>query len=430
MDDMVFVSDFARNFDTTELLDSPPLEPMASVVLIPARDLLQTNVQNAVPRAQLSPMLHAIQPPTSASSLRRSVGTPMVGVEDWSPMETRSGQRASGSAAYVPYTPGTSASYRTIFPSTTLFPAPRWATPGIFVPQRLPSLLPVSVSTSAPDGSSEDLVPSTWSSARSMSVDSQCLISPTWPTMPRICSTPASAPPVWSPPPSEPPTSTVTSLSSFPYSSEKQSEHGQHVRDEGPAELSGSWAMNCIPEQEFATPEDAHRAMNKYASGRGYAMVYKSTSYDHAKSRRVVQYGCDRHGKRREHNNPSSVHRRPNVRSRRCGCPISVFVVRKQLGAGDTVWEPQHRGRATSHNHPPSTSVASYPILRRLSRSASVRGAIKVDGETRTTASQIIARLLVEDPSLAITSRDVYNERQRATVLALGGMSRMEFLLE
>jgi len=38
--------------------------------------------------------------------------------------------------------------------------------------------------------------------------------------------------------------------------------------------------------------------------------------------------------------------------------------------------------------------------------------------------------LLLEDPSLAITARDVYNERGRANVAGLGGRSRVEYLLQ
>jgi hypothetical protein len=62
------------------------------------------------------------------------------------------------------------------------------------------------------------------------------------------------------------------------------------------------------------------------------------------------------------------------------------------------------------HNHPPASDPASYLILRRAARNEAVRLAIAVNGETGTRASQTMARLLLEDPSLAITARDVYNE--------------------
>jgi hypothetical protein len=69
---------------------------------------------------------------------------------------------------------------------------------------------------------------------------------------------------------------------------------------------------------------------------------------------------------------------------------MEVYVVRKRREL-ETVWEVQHRG-ATDHNHPPSSYPASHPVIRRASRTDSVRLAIKTDSETDTSA---IARLLV-----------------------------------
>ncbi|KAE8996750.1 hypothetical protein PR001_g19771 [Phytophthora rubi] len=190
------------------------------------------------------------------------------------------------------------------------------------------------------------------------------------------------------------------------------------------------WHMPCLVERMFRTPVEAQRALNAFARPHGYDIVYKGTSYDKRHQKRLIRYGCDRHGvprSQREHFNPP---KRTNVSSRKCGCPMEVYLVRTTGNHGDIGWLLQHRGRAGQHNHPPSSHAASHPMHRRASHTEAARLAVAVDGETGATARQTIARLLVEDPGLLLVPRDVYNERARATRAALGGLSRIKRLLQ
>jgi hypothetical protein len=194
------------------------------------------------------------------------------------------------------------------------------------------------------------------------------------------------------------------------------------------------WSMPCLEEQAFREPVETQRAINIFAPPHGYAIVYKGTSYDKRHTKRLIRYGCDRQGVSRGQREPMGSSSRPNARSRKCGCPMEVYFVRQVDEYGNTDWGLQHRGRALSHNYPPSSHpashMASHPILRRAARTHEVRQLIAVDGETGTTARQTIARLLVENPELLVIPRDVHNERARAANAVLGGLSRIECLLQ
>lgn len=128
-------------------------------------------------------------------------------------------------------------------------------------------------------------------------------------------------------------------------------------------EVSPTWEIACPPISEYDTPESAHQAMNAFARSHGYALVVKRSLNDQQGNRRRVIFACDRHGSRRTHH----VHRegsvpRPNAGSRRCNCPMVINLMRSK---GSVKWRLDHRGGETTHNHPPSTSLTSHPIIRR-----------------------------------------------------------------
>ncbi|KAJ8525696.1 hypothetical protein ON010_g15417 [Phytophthora cinnamomi] len=141
-----------------------------------------------------------------------------------------------------------------------------------------------------------------------------------------------------------------------------------------------------VEEQVFASPALAQRAMNLYAREHVYAVVYKGTSYDKL-GKRLIRYGCDRHGVSRG-GGLQCWRVRPNTMTRKCGCPMEVYLIRKKDGVGNEIWELQHRGRALLHNHLPSSHAGSHPIHRRASRTEAVQLAIAVDSETGTSARQ------------------------------------------
>jgi len=173
------------------------------------------------------------------------------------------------------------------------------------------------------------------------------------------------------------------------------------------------WELIAPPETTYASPREAQDSMNAFARSQGYSLVVKRTLLDKQKNPRRVIYACDRHGTRRVHVAPRpGSKRRPNATSRRCNCPMELSLVRVRSG---TSWVVEHRQKATVHNHAPSSSVSSHPIHRRADMTPEVRARIATDAETGVPASQTIARLLEDQPSLNITHRDIYNARRSVT---------------
>ncbi|GMF28673.1 unnamed protein product [Phytophthora lilii] len=175
------------------------------------------------------------------------------------------------------------------------------------------------------------------------------------------------------------------------------------------SETQQTWKLPCLPESSFASLEAARAAVNAFAGGYGYAVVHRSTKNDNRNQVRRVILACDRHGSYRQHVNRAEPRRRVKP-TRRCGCPMTVNIVRIGDGAAER-WQVQHRGTAFEHNHPPSKGPSDHPVLRRESCTEGVRQIIATDAQAGIPVSQTLARLAVEAPGVILTARDVYNLR-------------------
>jgi hypothetical protein len=108
---------------------------------------------------------------------------------------------------------------------------------------------------------------------------------------------------------------------------------------------SQNWSMACHPESCFADEKSAKDAVNVFARSHGYGLVVKNVCRDRRGFRRRVVMACDRHGQRRSYVS-TSVNRRVNAASRRCGCQMELNIVRSgEVGTDTERWTIQHRDR-------------------------------------------------------------------------------------
>ncbi|OWZ21804.1 Cell cycle control protein [Phytophthora megakarya] len=84
-------------------------------------------------------------------------------------------------------------------------------------------------------------------------------------------------------------------------------------------------------------------------------------------------------------------------------------------------WEVQHRGTATTHNHPPSTGPSEHPTLRQHLLTDAIRRVIAADSQAGVPVSKTLARLALEAPTVVLVPNDVYNERRKLAENPLEG---------
>ncbi|OWY99306.1 hypothetical protein PHMEG_00029709 [Phytophthora megakarya] len=174
-----------------------------------------------------------------------------------------------------------------------------------------------------------------------------------------------------------------------------------------------SWILPCIPESFFNSAETAKAAVNAFAARHGYFVVTKSSLNDNNKKPRRLILACDRHGSRQLYIRSSEVTHHRNGKSRRCGCPMQMNVMRIRDAAGQEKWQIQHRGMANVHNHPPITDLATHPQLRRATWTDTSRRIMETDARAGVPTKETLTTLALEAPGVIVTKEDIFNERRK-----------------
>lgn len=92
-------------------------------------------------------------------------------------------------------------------------------------------------------------------------------------------------------------------------------------------------------------------------------------------------------------------------------------------------WDIEHKGLETLHNHLASQNIASHSTRRNHIRTPQIIQSIRDAGLVGERAVITATRLRRENPGLPITSRDIYNEQQKARHQNQNGMSKTMCLL-
>lgn len=97
---------------------------------------------------------------------------------------------------------------------------------------------------------------------------------------------------------------------------------------------------------------------------------------------------------------------------------------------GENVWALRYVGCETRHNHAPSLDPSSHPILRRADLNQDIRSAIVTDAQAGIRAAQTLARIVKNNPSTLIRTRDIYNLQHREERARVGSLTRMQYLIQ
>ncbi|KAI0993410.1 hypothetical protein K3495_g14774 [Podosphaera aphanis] len=124
--------------------------------------------------------------------------------------------------------------------------------------------------------------------------------------------------------------------------------------------------MPLPPEAVYSSQEELHSAIQSWAAQHRYAFGIGRSKKISSGFRTKVLYNCDRYGPPPPVNQPQSLSqaRKRKTSSRKTGCQFSVVAI-EQL---DGKWELRHRPGTENcpHNHPPSQSINSHPVHRKL----------------------------------------------------------------
>lgn len=122
---------------------------------------------------------------------------------------------------------------------------------------------------------------------------------------------------------------------------------------------------------------------------------------------------------------PTQLGNANTTKSRKCGCTLELIIKR----ARDGTWFVKFNGRQLLHNHKLSANPASHPTRRNRLRNDEVLRLIEGGNLHGERVAVTMVALRAEHPSVLITSRDVYNIRQRARTARYGNQTKMEFLM-
>jgi hypothetical protein len=131
---------------------------------------------------------------------------------------------------------------------------------------------------------------------------------------------------------------------------------------------TSSTSMPLPPEATYSSKEELYASIQAWAAQHHYAFRIERSTKIHNSVRTRILYSCDRAGPA-----PSAMHPQNSVQdrqrrtfTRKTGCQFSI-VARERM---DTQWELRHRPgiEYSIHNHPPSQSISSHPVHRKLAQ--------------------------------------------------------------
>ena len=157
---------------------------------------------------------------------------------------------------------------------------------------------------------------------------------------------------------------------------------------------------DCLPpEGEYESRDALIKAINIWASTRGYAFITGRSTKEKT-NRRTITYACDRF----YHPPKSSTERQRKSTTRATSCQFSVLAKETQHGA----WVLRHRPdkKFAVHNHEPSPHPSAHPAHRTL---------LKEDMAKLTSLSNAgipaknIRTYIRENTDSITTQQDIYN---------------------
>ena len=160
--------------------------------------------------------------------------------------------------------------------------------------------------------------------------------------------------------------------------------------------MATSFPDDCLPpEREYDSQDALYKAINLWASTRGYAFITRRST--RKKNRLLVTYACDRACRP-----PMPKERQRQTASRGTSCPFSVLARESSSG----VWVLKHRPNSSFsvHNHEPSQHPSAHPVHRQLSGGTIPLASFSNAG----IAPKEIQTLVRQNGSLA-TRQDIYN---------------------
>jgi hypothetical protein len=190
-----------------------------------------------------------------------------------------------------------------------------------------------------------------------------------------------------------------------------------------------------LPSAEYESHEAVENAYQQHALDKGYGVVKVDTGglkkYSKKKGRKVV-FGCDRWGKydpsKAVKANPE-VHeskRRKGTSSRKCNCPFRIFAIEDPVTLKWKAFIKEEH-----HNHDPSSESTSHPSHRRAGIATLPESSKQMVDTLRlrnTPVSTVRAQL--GDMGVKVTSKDLYNMKQRARNAELGGLTAVQWLYD
>jgi hypothetical protein len=133
-------------------------------------------------------------------------------------------------------------------------------------------------------------------------------------------------------------------------------------------EPSSPTSMPLPPEATYSSKEELYASIQAWAIQHHYAFRIGRSAKIHNTIRNRIQYNCDRCGPPPPLNHPehSLQARKRQTTTRKTGCQFSI-IAREGI---NTQWELRHRPgiEYSIHNHPPSQSISSHPVHRKLAQ--------------------------------------------------------------
>ncbi|KAJ3568926.1 hypothetical protein NPX13_g6253 [Xylaria arbuscula] len=181
-----------------------------------------------------------------------------------------------------------------------------------------------------------------------------------------------------------------------------------------------SFPSDCLPpENEFESQDALFKAINTWASPRGYAFVVGRSTKEKT-GRLTITYLCDRGGRAPD----TSKERQRNTTTRRTGCLFSVLA---KESLDKTFWALKHRPdqRFASYNHKPSLRPTAHLVLRELSTEEKSTIAKLSDAGI---APKEIRTYIRQSYNTIATQQDVYNRIADARREVCEGQSTVQAL--
>lgn len=170
------------------------------------------------------------------------------------------------------------------------------------------------------------------------------------------------------------------------------------------------------PPEEFNSADEVLNYCNTFAARNGYAVSTKSSN-----QARNIYIKCDFGGQYRPTRQNNSLTIRLNTSSRLRSCPFLIY----SRSYADGKWRFQIKN--SNHNHGPTPAVV-HPIHRRLNEDQKNEALdlLKVGVKPKN----VILRLMNQEDGQNLTSRAVYNLKQKSRHEYLNDLSSLQKLLQ